>query len=314
MTKREIVLQLADTGEPGPFTPAAFFLHFPPGFKSGKAAVQKHIDYFRATGNDIMKIQFEHNFPPRDGLTRPEHWADIPRYGEDFFSDPLDIVTAITEALKQEAVVVVTLYSAFMFAHHITGRELLVRHLEEDPHAVAKGLDTITESMLTFIRGCLDRGLDGFYVSTQGGEVGTFSDPEIFDTFIRPLEMRVWDEVDAAARMNILHVCDYAAPYSSLESFAEYPGQIVSAPLQMADRKMTGAEVATVFGRPFLGGMERLGAVSTGPKDAVEEEARAALDEGPPAMILGADCTLAADADWGNIAAAVNVAHNCRPG
>jgi len=313
MNKRDIVLQLAETGEPGPYTPAAFFLHFPTESHSGQAAVQKHVEYFRATGNDIMKVQYEFNYPARPELIRPEDWKQIPCYGAEFYADQLEVVAGVVDALKSEAVVVVTLYSAFMFAGQMVGQDLLARQLEEEPQAVAEGFEIIAESMLTFIRGCIARGVDGFYASTQGGEAGRFTDPEIFNRFIQPFEMRIWEEIDSTAAFNILHVCDYALPYDSLDRYVEYPGQIVSAPLSLSGGDLTGEDISRMFGRPFLGGMERLGPLSAGPLVAVEEEAAAALKAGPPAMILGADCTLAAHAEWGNIAAATNAAHNHTP-
>ena len=55
--------------------------------------------------------------------------------------------------------------------------------------------------------------------------------------------------------------------------------------------------------------MERLGVISKGPADAVRAAARDALEAGPRAMILGADCTLAASTNWDNIAAATETAH-----
>ena len=313
MTKRDIVLQLADTGSPGPYMPAAFFLHFPPEYRSGQAAVGKHIDYFRATGNDIMKIQYEYTYPRSPELQRPQGWKSIPSYGADFYADQLDVVGGVVDALKSETVVVVTLYSAYMFASQISGWELLDRHMAQDPEAVSLGLEIITESMVTFIRGCVARGVDGFYASTQGGEFGRFPDPSIFDRYIKPLEMRIWEEIDSAAELNILHVCDYEMPYDSIDRYVEYPGQIVSAPLHTTNGRLTGTQVAEMFGRPFFGGMERLGPLSTGPAAEVVAEAESALRDGPTAMILGADCTLAADADWRNIAAAVDTAHTAEP-
>jgi uroporphyrinogen decarboxylase len=312
MTKRDCVLEMAQTGRATSYVPAAFFLHFPETYRSGRAAVDKHVEYFTATGNDIMKIQYERRFERDDRIRRPSDWKNVTCYGMEFYEEQIAVMKGVVEEVGDQAVVVVTLYSAFMFAGHVVGKDAIVRHLNEDPEQVAAGLEIITDSMSTLIDGALAAGVDGFYASTQGGEAGRFDDPTLFDTYIRPLEMRIWNEIDRRARVNILHVCDYALPYESLEPFADYPGQIVSAPTNLAHRTMTGAEVATLFGRPFLGGMDRLGPLSTGPIDAVRAEAREALGSGPEAMILGADCTLAAEAPWENIAAATRAAHEFR--
>ena len=314
MNKRETVLQLAQSGRPGDYTPAAFFLHFPAECHRGQPAIDKHIEYFRATGNDIVKVQYEAPLPRQPDLVRPADWAGIPGYDAEFFADQVAVVAGVAENLKAEAVVVVTLYSAYMFASHLVGWDQLDRHMEEDPGAVSKGLEIITESMLTLIEACVGAGADGFYVSSQGGEAGRFTDPSIFDTYIRPLEMRIWDELRSRDTVcNILHVCDYERPYDSLNRFTDYPGEIVSAPLTLSGASLTGAQVAQMFGRPFMGGLERLEALSTGPIEAVEAAARKALETGPAAMILGADCTLAAGSPWENIRRATDVAHSVHP-
>ncbi|MCZ7543837.1 MAG: hypothetical protein M5R40_09995 [Anaerolineae bacterium] len=64
MNKRDVILSLLDPDGRPPYIPAAFFLHFPPGFREGQAAVEKHLEYFRDTGMDFVKIQYERPFPP----------------------------------------------------------------------------------------------------------------------------------------------------------------------------------------------------------------------------------------------------------
>ena len=309
MTKRDRLLQLAHEGTlADDYVPAAFFLHFPEEFHAGRAAVDKHIEYFRATGNDIMKIQYEHKYPLLDSIRRSHDWTNMPCYGEDFYADQLDVVEGIVREVGSEAVVIVTLYSPLMFASQVVGKDALPRQFEDDPDAVRKGLDTIVESMGHFIRGCIERGVDGFYASTQGGEAGRLPDG-VFENHIRPTDLAAWDHFRDSTTFNVLHVCDYEAPYASFEAVRGYPGHIVSAPNEVGGKPISGREIADLFGRPFLGGMERLGVISTGPADAVSSAARQALETGPEAMVLGADCTLAASTDWANIAAATWVAH-----
>lgn len=309
MTTKDRILELAaDKTLPDARRPAAFFLHFPEEFRRGRAAVDKHIEYFRATGNDIMKIQYEHRFPLIDRIAESGDWSGMPVYDEEFFADPLDIVAGLVRELGREAPVILTLYSPFMFAGQSVGKNRLLELTREDPAAVAKGLTRIVESMGHLIRGCIDRGIDGFYASTQGGE-GSRVPPEVFEQYIKPADLAAWDRFADKTPVNILHVCDYEAPYDTFDRHIDYPGHIVSAPNHVGGRAITGAEVAERFNRPVLGGMERLGVISTGPTDAIVDEARSAIEAGPDAMILGADCTLAADTDWRNIATATEVAH-----
>ena len=62
-TKRDVVLELAKGGGATDYVPAAFFLHFAPEYRSGTAAVRKHEEFFRFTGMDLVKIQFELPWP-----------------------------------------------------------------------------------------------------------------------------------------------------------------------------------------------------------------------------------------------------------
>lgn len=312
MTRKDRLLHLAHEGSlADDYVPAAFFLHFPEEFHAGRAAVDKHIEYFRATGNDIMKIQYEHKYPLLDSIRRSHDWTNMPCYGEDFYADQLDVVEGIVQEVGNEAVVIVTLYSPLMFASQVVGKDALPRQFEDDPDAVRKGLDVIVESMGVFIRGCIERGVDGFYASTQGGEAGRLP-AGAFEEHVKPADLAAWDHFRERTACNVLHVCDYEAPYASFDAVRDYPGHIVSAPNEVDGAPVSGREIADLFGRPFLGGMERLGVISTGPADAVETAAREALEAGPDAMILGADCTLSASTDWANIAAATSVAHGWR--
>ncbi len=63
MNKRDAVLNLVHGVAPSEYTPAAFFMHFDSAHHSGQAAIDKHLEYFHATGMDFVKIQFEQRMP-----------------------------------------------------------------------------------------------------------------------------------------------------------------------------------------------------------------------------------------------------------
>ncbi len=234
----------------------------------------------------------------------------MPFYGLDFYEEPLRVVEGLVKAAKSEALVVLTLYSPFMLAGQTVGEPTLVAHLQEDPEAVKPGLETITESLLGFMRACIDLGLDGFYTSTQGGEAERFTDRSLFTSYIRPTDLAVMEEASAHCPFNILHVCDYRLPYDDLAPFAAYPGQVVNASLTLTDGKLTPRQAADLFGRPFMGGLERLGTLAHGALPEVRSAAAAVLEQAPQRFILAADCTVPADTPWDNLREAVSTAHS----
>jgi uroporphyrinogen decarboxylase len=312
MNKRDALFNLLDPAAPQPYVPAAFFLHFDPAYHRGHAAVDKHLEFFRYTGMDLVKIQYEHNFPAQPAIRRPQDWVKAPLLKEDFFAEPLQVVEGLVQAAKAEAVVVVTLYSPFMFAGQLVGDAVLSEHLRQDPEAVRPGLEIVTESMLHFVRGCIRAGVDGFYASTQGGEAQRFPGTSVFEEYVRPFDLAVWDEIHPACPFNILHICDYRMGYASLEPFLGYPGQVVNASLELEGRRLRGQEVAELFDRPFMGGMDRLGVLAAGSEADVRSAALQALREAPARFILAADCTVPANTHWANLKAAVETAHEFR--
>jgi len=311
MNKRDAVLSLLYDGAPSGYVPAAFFMHFDRGYHQGQAAIDKHLEYFRATGMDFVKIQYEQSLPPGPPIRKPEDWAQIPRYAESFFEPTLRVVEGLVKAAHDEALVVMTLYSPFMLTMQLAGGVDLVQHLRENPDAVAKGLAHMTENELNLVRGCMRAGVDGFYASTQGGETFRFGSADFFQRYIKPTDLAVWNEIKGCA-FNILHVCDYVGGYSDLTPFLDYPGHVVNCSLKLGDRTLLPTEVAQLFGRPYMGGLERKGVIATGSADEIRAAARGVLDQAPQRFILAADCTVPSDTPWDNLKAAIDTAHQYR--
>ena len=313
MNKRENVLGLLDEGKRQDTIPAAFFVHFDKIYHQGQAAVDKHLEYFRYTGMDFVKIQFESTFPPRPEIQKPADWANLPVYRKDFYQGQLDAVGGLVKALKSEALVLVTLYSPFMCAGHTAGSETLAEHIKGSPDQVKKGMEIITESLLLFVNECINLGVDGFYASTQGGESDRFGGTALFDECIRPYDLALMEEINRSCIFNILHVCDYhGGGYDDLTPFLDYPGHVVNCNLKSGSRQMTGKEVAKMFGRPFMGGLDRKGVIISGSEREIKKTVEGVLRDAPDKYILGADCTLPGDFDWNNIRTAISTAHEYR--
>ena len=90
--KRERMLAwLQGDIEPG-FTPAAFFLHFDADHKVGSAAAAKHLEYFRKTDMDFVKIQYEQQYQPVDFLNKPSDWSKLKMNKLDFYEQQLQYI------------------------------------------------------------------------------------------------------------------------------------------------------------------------------------------------------------------------------
>ena len=309
MNKRENLLNLLNPNQPSAYVPAAFFIHFDPEFHGGQPAVDKHMAFFRYTDMDLVKIQYEQKFPHQPQITQPKDWGKMPLFKKDFYQPLLQAVKGLVAAAKDEAVVIVTLYSPFMCAGHASNG-LLVEHLQQEPEQVKQGLEIVTDSLLGFVRECIKLGVDGFYASTQGGEQERFTNKELFLNYVKPFDLALMEEMNHACPFNILHVCDYKFGYDDLTPFLDYPGHIVNVNQQVGATTLAGQEVSEMFGRPFMGGLDRKGVIATGAEDEIVQGVNRALDAAPDKFFLAADCTLPDDVSWDNIKTAIAAAHS----
>jgi uroporphyrinogen decarboxylase len=178
--KRERMLQwLAGKTDPN-YTPAAFFLHFGPEYRNGSAAARRHLEFFRYTGMDFVKIQFEQTYERQAFLQSPSDWSKLSLRKIDFYEPLLVTLRELVKAARKDALILMTLYSPYMCAGHCATAPVLRRHLEENPEAVKRGMEILTESQMIFVRACIREGVDGFYMSTQGSEARQLADPGIF--------------------------------------------------------------------------------------------------------------------------------------
>jgi uroporphyrinogen decarboxylase len=308
--KRSVVKSLLQNEASWNYTPAAFFTHFPPECHSGRAAIDKHIEFFKYTGMDFVKIQYEKAFPKIEDIKVPKDWRHMPFYDSSFFAEPLEIVESLVKELHKESLIVQTIYSPFMCAADSTSYDLLTTHLQEDPDSVKKGLSVIRDSLLGFIRECARLGIDGFYSSTQGGEGARFKKDDHFQNHISPFDISLLAEMNALTAFNILHICDYWLPYDSVDFFVNYPCKVVSLPTTLKNGHIiTPGEAYKQFGKPILGGLNRKGAIAAGPVNEIEQEVKSLLADSPNRYILGADCTVA-NADWDLLRFAISLAHD----
>jgi uroporphyrinogen decarboxylase len=311
MNKRDTMLSLIQDETTSDYVPAAFFLHFDSAYHQGQAAIDKHLEFFRATDMDFVKIQYELPFPPTTPIRKPGDWANVPLCPEEYFDEAVHVVEGLVKAARPEALVIMTLYSPFMWATHVGKDADIATHLKDDPEAVMKGLTIMTENVLTLVRACKRAGIDGFYASSQGGESFRFPGSDLFQKYIKPTDLAVWDEISSCA-FNILHICDYEGGYADLTPFLDYPGHVVNSSLKLGDRTLTPKDVAQLFRRPFMGGIERKGVLATGDLADIEQMVTDVLAQKPERFILAADCTVPSDTPWEHLRTAIEIAHRTR--
>ena len=306
--KRELILSVLDQSKPNQYVPAAFFLHFE--HKLGAKAVQDHINFFRATNMDIVKVQYE-VVVPRLEIKTPDDWKKVPVYGEAFFEPQLAVIEDLARELKGEALVLPTVYSPVSLLHQTVG-DGFVELVKKDPEAVRPALENITLSIENYLRAARRRGADGFYVSSQGGDTKTFGTTPIFKNVFRPYDKRVSEVANEIAPFNILHICDYGSSYVSIDDYADYPASIINPPIHLENGSVDLKHVQKVFKRPVFGGLDRLGVLATGTLEEAKKEVDKVMENAPANFILGADCTVPSNTDYDRLRAIIDYVHSWR--
>ncbi|MFC2113501.1 uroporphyrinogen decarboxylase family protein, partial [Bacteroidota bacterium] len=309
VNKREAILELIHGDKPQDYIPGGFFMHFDKQFHTGEAAMEKHLEYFHHTGMDFIKIQYEHEFPKIPDIQKPGDWANIPLYKKNFFEQPLEVIGGIINKAKNEAPVIATLYSPCACAGHTTSNDILNAHLEENPEQVKKGLEIITESLITYVKECIKLGVDGFLQSTVGGEGGRFSDYSLFTEYLKPFDLIIGKEMEDHCQCNVLHICDGFGNYDDYSAFLDYPGHIINSSLQLRDGTLSAKDMYRLFNKPFMGGMHKRGVLTSGTHEEIISEVNDVLDEAPDKFILAATCTVPSDTSWDNLKIALDTAH-----
>ncbi len=308
--KREAILELIHGTGKQDYYPGAFFMHFPVEDHFGPTAISKHMEYFRFTGSDLLKVQYERKFPLIESLKKPTDWAKVPLLKKDFYEEQLKVIEGIVKEGKSEALVIPTVYSPLSFAGHFTGYKHHIDHLNEDPEAVKKGMEIITESTLIFVRECVKLGVDGFFQATQGGEVNRFEHDRIFHDYIKPFDLVVAEEIAANGECNILHIHNGGDGYSDYSAFVDYPCHVVNCGLELRESTVTTRNLYKQFRKPIMGGFDLDGTIYDGSKEEIEAEATRILSEAPGKFILSATCTVPRDTEWTNIRTALDTAHD----
>lgn len=310
VSKRELIYQVLDQSKPNTYVPAAFFLHFKD--KLGEEAVREHVEFFKATNMDIVKIQYEIVVPHID-IKQPEDWKKVPVYDESFFEPQVEVIEAISKQLAGEALVFPTVYSPLALLHQTAGDDF-VELIKKDPEAAKPALENITQSIINYLKVARRRGADGFYVSSQGGDIKTFGGTKAWDV-IRPYDKAVSEYADKIAPINILHICDYGSSYAdqaALEGYADYPASIINPPVNLEKGTVDLKHLQQAFKRPVFGGLDRLGVIVTGNIDEAKKEIDKVLENAPDNFILGADCTVPSETDYARLRELIDYTHTWR--
>ena len=300
MTKKQRVSAVL-RGEKPDHIPVGFSLHFPEGKNAGEAGVQAHLEFFRETDTDLVKIMNENLVPAQGAIRRPEDWNCIAPVKQEtsFVKKQLEFSRAILDQYSGEGYSLGTLHGITASTIHPIeqaygydgARTLLVEHLRENEGPVLDAMKRIAEGMCQLAWGYQEAGVDGVYYAALGGEGRWFTDGE-FSQWIEPFDKLILSEIRKAGLGVFLHICKdqlQMERYRSYGAFCDVVNWgVYEAPLSMEEGQRLFP------GKVLMGGLpNRSGVMTEGNKEQLTQEVRGLIRRvGPTHYILGADCTL----------------------
>lgn len=314
MTKRERVVA-AIKNQPVDYVPCSFSLHFPKEFASGNAGVQSHLDFFKATDMDIIKIMNENLLPGVGEFKSSEDFNKIPKISlaDSYMSDQIEFAKRILSSSEKTAFSMGTLHGVTACVIHTlkksgmpyeTIRVFMAESLRENPKPVLASMQRITDGMCELARAYIRTGADAVYFAAIGAEKEYFSDEE-FASWIAPFDKQIMTAVKDAGGYCFLHTCKENLNMNRYANYSEY---FDVANWGVYDVPFSLEQGRQLFpGKTIMGGLEhRSGVLVNGTDEEIEAEVSKVLKGfGKKGFILGADCTLATEQDMHRLNVAI---------
>ena len=302
MNKLERV-RAALAGEAVDRVPASFWFHFTPDKAHGEASVQAHLDFYRQSNIDFLKVMNEHLYRADEvAIKTPADWRQVrpAPLSVDFYQGQLDEIKRLVDELGDECLITSTIFGPFASGNY-AGNRLVTDHLKADPEPVSQGLAAIAESLAEFAVACIDEaGASGIYYSAQGGEADRFTEEE-FLQYVMPHDLTVLNAIKNKGELNLLHVCKDNV---RLHLYADCPAHAVNWAATKNNPSLR--EGRDIFKQTIVGGMGDRGVIVDGSQAEIQAAVKAVIDDfGPTGLIVGADCTLPTDIEVANIRTAV---------
>lgn len=336
--RRELI-EAAFNNEKTDRIPVGFWHHFlpdptVPGF--GNKSLRKTIldaqdAYFHAFPTDILKVMtdgFFHYLNPsiERHLSSPKEAINIKPLGKesDWYKEQIAYAKELSGRYGKEVQIFYNIFTpqlVFTFSQGSQEQPFnLVPWIKEEPEALKRVLDVISEDYALLAKGVIaEGGLDGIFFSTnsiaydagrlppwephhglykpENTEAYDSVSAEEYKEIIAPSELKVLETAKSEKDNNILHICGFNGFRNDLEWYKTYPAKAVHWAANV-EKLPLGKGKSFFGGRAVIGGFGETNqdVLYTGSKDSIQRETKNLLDEaGTVGVILGADCTIPRD-------------------
>lgn len=307
MDKKTRVLNAA-YGKPVDRVPFSFWYHFTGENAKGENCIKAHMEYYRRTNVDFMKIMSDGFAGPKDyGVQKASDWANIKPMGKqsEYHRGQIERAKRINDALQGDCLTFYNIFAPFSIMRW-AGDAMVMEHLREDEESTLKGLSIIAEDVALLARGLIEEGgCTGIYMALQGAERNRFTVDQ-YKQYVAPSDRMVLDAANALSDINIAHLCGWAGDKNNLEVWRDYPARVFNWAIFIDDMNLVEGKKFFGGDKTVMGGFDnrREGLLyKNGSKDEIKAFAKQTVRDYVAAfgsnegLIIGADCTIWFDVD-----------------
>lgn len=301
---------------------ASFFGHRHALEQSPETLVPHLIEQNRLFGWDFIKVQSratyygeawgcEHVFDAQQGPVMVDHvikdaadYYTLPKL--DITQGPLAEHVRVAEGLAADiddgTPHVHTVFAPLTILNRLGGAQRrtedetnrLRAEIEQHPDAIRAGLETVTATLVEFVRALIRAGGDGIFITTTGWDADHFA-PDLYREWAEPYERRLFEAArDEGAWLNIIHAC---RAHTHFDIVKDYPVEIVSYDA-LSGRNPTIAEARELTDKVLWSGID-IQTLAAGDVEKLRDEVSAARDASQQweRLILGPTCAVPPSAD-----------------
>lgn len=315
-------IEMVLSGKKADRIPVALWRHFPVDDQDPHRPARAICAYQEQFDFDLIKVTPASSFSVRDWgvvdewrgdpegtrdyvsfpIQQPEDWERLRVLNpfEGSLGDQLECLKLLVKTFSPHTPILQTIFNPLAQAKHLVRKDVLLVHLREHPEALRKGLETITQTTLDFIRQVKAAGVDGLFYAVQHAQHGLLSESE-FAEFSTPYDLEILNSA-RPLWLNMLHLHGSNVMFDPV---AGYPVQAINWHDRSTPPDLAGG--LQRFPGVVCGGLRRIESMVLGTPESIQSEAGDAIRQtGGERFILGTGCVVPITAPYGNLRAARN--------
>lgn len=321
-------LEATINGQPPDRPPVALWRHWPGDDQDAAALAAAHIKWQKDYDWDLIKVSPASSYCLVDwgvkdrweGATegtrkylkrlvkKPAHWEKLKPLdpGKGMLSTQIEALRLVGQGLAEGSddapPYIATIFSPLAQAKNLAGQRRMLSHMRSHPDSFRKGLETITESTIDYIRSAKKAGISGIFYAIQHARYEMMS-PAEYQTFGRPFD----EEILTAASdlwLNMVHI--HGEKDIIFDLVADYDVQLLN--WHDRDTGFTLAEGLKQVSGAVTGGVSRWSLLQESPEEALSEAKEAIVQTSHRRLMLGVGCVIMTNTPTRNIRALRDIA------